>query len=49
MADNGGPVSESGGDVVGEVGVDGGEDGDVVGDFADAAEEVDGGFEATEE
>lgn len=38
LADDGGPVSESGGDMVREIGVDSGEDGDVVGDFADAAE-----------
>jgi hypothetical protein len=49
LASDGGAVCEPGADVVGEIGVDGGQDGDVFGDTADAGEEVDCGFEGAGE
>ncbi len=45
MAGDGCAVGEAGRDVVGEVGVDGGEDGDGSRDGTDYGEQVDGGLE----
>ena len=50
LADDDGAIREGGGDVVGEVGVDGWDYADGVGwHAADATEEVDGAFEAAAE
>ena len=49
LADDDVAVGEAGGDVVREVGVYGRDDGDVLGDRAYQAQEVDGGFEGAGE
>ena len=49
LARDDGPVREAGADVVAEVGVDGGDDGDVGADAANEREQVDGGVEGAGE